>query len=280
MKLASYRLNNQDSYGVVVGDGVIDLAKRLPQKDLKSLLQAGGLAKVAEAIKGAKADAKLSEVSLLPVIPNPEKILCVGLNYKAHREETGRKETDNPAIFVRFPDSQTPHQGPIVKPKTSDQLDYEGELAVIIGKTARHVQPADALKYIAGYSIYHDGSVRDWQYHTMQWTPGKNYPKTGGFGPWMVTTDDIPDPSKLHLQTRLNGKVMQDSDVDLLIWDIPTLIKYITTFTELHAGDVISTGTPGGVGSKRTPPVWMKAGDKAEIEISGIGVLENTIVNE
>jgi 2-keto-4-pentenoate hydratase/2-oxohepta-3-ene-1,7-dioic acid hydratase in catechol pathway len=280
MKIASFRLNNKDSYGAVVGDGVVDLGKRLPHKDLKSLIAAGALKEAEAAAKGAKADAKLSEITFLPVIPNPEKILCIGLNYKAHREETGRKETDNPAIFVRFADSQVGHKGKIVLPKVSTQLDYEGELAVIIGKKARHVSEADALKIIAGYSCYHDASVRDWQYHTMQWTPGKNFPQTGAFGPWMVTADEIPDPTKLTLTTRLNGQVMQNSTTDLLIWPIPALIKYITAFTELNPGDVISTGTPGGVGSKRTPPVWMKAGDKAEIELSGIGILENTIVAE
>ena len=280
MKLASYRLQNKDSYGAVVDGGVIDLAKRLKYPDLHSVIAAGALAEAAAAAKGAKPDATLEQISFLPVLPNPGKIICVGLNYKAHREETGRKETDNPALFVRFPDSQTAHLQPLVKPKASDMLDYEGELAVIIGKSGRHVPEDKALGIIAGYSCYNDGSVRDWQNHTIQWTAGKNFPKTGSFGPWMVTTDEIPDPTKLTLTTRLNGNVMQNSGTDLLIWSIPTLIKYITTFTELRPGDVISTGTPGGVGMKRTPPVWMKAGDTVEIEITGIGILKNQIVAE
>lgn len=280
MKLASFRLQNKDTYGAVVDGGVIDLGKRLKHSDLRSLIAAGALAEAAAAAKGAKPDAKLTDIAFLPVLPNPGKIICVGLNYKTHREETGRTETENPALFVRFADSQTAHLQPLVKPKASDKLDYEGELAVIIGKAGRHVPAEKALDIVAGYACYNDGSVRDWQNHTIQWTAGKNFPKTGSFGPWMVTADEIPDPTKLTLTTRLNGNVMQHTTTDLLIWPIDVLIKYITTFTELRPGDVISTGTPGGVGFKRNPPVFMKAGDTVEVEISSIGILENPIVAE
>jgi 2-keto-4-pentenoate hydratase/2-oxohepta-3-ene-1,7-dioic acid hydratase in catechol pathway len=280
MKLASFRLQNKETYGAVVDGGVIDLGKRLKYPDLRSLLTAGALSEAAAAVKGAKEDAKIVDIDFLPVLPNPGKIICVGLNYKTHREETGRSETENPALFIRFADSQTSHLQPLLKPKASDKLDYEGELAVIIGKPGRHVPAEKALDIIAGYSCYNDGSVRDWQNHTMQWTAGKNFPRTGSFGPWMVTTDEIPDPAKLTLTTRLNGDVMQHTTTDLLIWPIDVLIKYISTFTELRPGDVISTGTPGGVGFKRNPPVFMKAGDTVEIEISSIGILENPIVAE
>lgn len=280
MKLASFRLQNKDTYGAVVDGGVIDLGKKLKYPDLRSLIEAGALGEAAAAAKGAKADAKLTDITFLPVLPNPGKIICVGLNYKTHREETGRSETENPALFVRFADSQTAHLQPLLKPKASDKLDYEGELAVIIGKAGRHVPAEKALDIVAGYSCYNDGSVRDWQNHTIQWTAGKNFPKTGSFGPWLVTKDEIPDPTKLTLTTRLNGNVMQHTTTDLLIWPIDVLIKYITTFTELRPGDVISTGTPGGVGFKRNPPVFMKAGDTVEIEISSIGILENPIVAE
>jgi 2-keto-4-pentenoate hydratase/2-oxohepta-3-ene-1,7-dioic acid hydratase in catechol pathway len=280
MKLASFRLQNKDTYGAVVDDGVIDLGKRLKYPDLRSVIEAGALGEAANAAKGVKADSKLSDVSFLPVLANPGKIICVGLNYKTHREETGRAETENPALFVRFADSQTAHLQPLVKPKASDKLDYEGELAVIIGKAGRHVPAEKALDIIAGYACYNDGSVRDWQNHTIQWTAGKNFPKTGSFGPWMVTKDEIPDPTKLTLTTRLNGNVMQHTTTDLLIWPIDVLIKYITTFTELRPGDVISTGTPGGVGFKRNPPVFMKAGDTVSVEISSIGILENPITAE
>ncbi|MFN4282020.1 MAG: fumarylacetoacetate hydrolase family protein [Alphaproteobacteria bacterium] len=276
MKLVSFRLNNKDSYGVVNGDGIVDLGKRLPYADLRALLEADGLSKAADAAKDAP-DVKLADIEYLPLIPNPGKIICVGLNYKAHREETGRKPTDNPALFVRFPDSQTAHKQPLVKPKESPQMDYEGELAVIIGKAGRYVSEKDAFSIIAGYSCYNDGSVRDYQYHTMQWTAGKNFPKTGAFGPWMVTKDEIPDVNKLTLKTRLNGQQVQETGIDLMLFNIPVLINYITTFTELRPGDVISTGTPGGVGVKREPQLFMKKGDKVEVEISGIGILENPV---
>lgn len=280
MKLASFRLQNKDTYGAVIDGGVVDLGKRLKHADLRSLIAAGAISEAAAAIKDAKPDAKLTDITFLPVLPNPGKIICVGLNYKTHREETGRAETENPALFIRFADSQTAHLQPLVKPKASDKLDYEGELAVIIGKKGRHVPAEKALDIVAGYSCYNDGSVRDWQNHTIQWAAGKNFPKTGSFGPWMVTSDEIPDPTKLTLTTRLNGQVMQHTTTDLLIWPIDVLIKYITTFTELDPGDVISTGTPGGVGFKRNPPVFMKPGDTVEVEISAIGILENPIVAE
>jgi 2-keto-4-pentenoate hydratase/2-oxohepta-3-ene-1,7-dioic acid hydratase in catechol pathway len=276
MKLVSFRLNNKDSYGVVVGDGIVDLGKRLPYADLRALLEADGLSQAADAAKD-KPDVRLADIEYLPLIPNPGKIICVGLNYKAHREETGRKPTDNPALFVRFPDSQTAHKQPLVKPKESPQMDYEGELAVIIGKKGRYVSEKDAFSIVAGYSCYNDGSVRDYQYHTLQWTAGKNFPKTGSFGPWMVTKDEIPDVEKLTLTTRLNGQQVQHTGIDLMLFSIPVLINYITTFTELRPGDVISTGTPGGVGVKRDPQLFMKKGDKVEVEISGIGVLENPV---
>jgi 2-keto-4-pentenoate hydratase/2-oxohepta-3-ene-1,7-dioic acid hydratase in catechol pathway len=280
MKIISYKHGGKATYGAIVGDGVVDLGGRLQYADLRSLLEAGALPEAAKVADGVAPDAKLSEIEYLPLIGNPGKIICVGLNYKAHREETGRKPTDQPALFVRFAESQTAHNGPLVRPKASEMLDYEGELAVIIGKTGRHVKKADALSIIAGYSCYNDGSVRDWQNHTLQWTAGKNFMQTGSFGPWMVTTDEIPDPTALELTTRLNGAVMQNSTTDLLIFDIPTLIEYITTFTVLEPGDVISTGTPGGVGFKRDPQVFMKPGDKVEIEITKIGILANDIVGE
>jgi 2-keto-4-pentenoate hydratase/2-oxohepta-3-ene-1,7-dioic acid hydratase in catechol pathway len=282
MKLLSYSTNGEDRYGTVVGDGIIDLSARMGEKypDLKSLIAAGAFQDAAQAAEGAAPDSALAEAQFRPVIPNPDKIICVGLNYKAHREETGRAPTDNPALFLRFADTQAGHGEAMVKPAASDMFDYEGELAVIIGSGGRHVAAADALSIIAGYSIYNDGSVRDFQNHTPQWIPGKNFPKTGGFGPWMVTADEIPDPTQLELTTRLNGEVMQNTTTDLMIFDIPTLIEYITTFTELRPGDIISTGTPGGVGFKRDPQVFMKAGDEVEVEISKIGTLTNPIIAE
>ncbi len=281
MKLLTYSQGGAVSYGAVTGDGVVDLGKRLGQyPDLRSLLEAGALNQAAGAAKDAAADHALGDITFLPVIPNPDKIICVGLNYKAHREETGRTPTDNPALFMRFADTQTGHKEPMIKPNNSDAFDFEGELALIIGKTARHVSEADALDYIAGYACYNDGSVRDFQNHTPQWMPGKNFPATGAFGPWMVTADDIPDPTKLTLTTRLNGEVVQQSATDLLIFTIPVLMAYITSFTTLRPGDVISTGTPGGVGFRRKPPLFMKAGDTIEVDITDVGTLTNPIATE
>ena len=178
---------------------------------------------------------------------------------------------------MRFADTQTGHLAPMIKPNNSDAFDFDGELALIIGKTARHVSEADALDHIAGYACYNDGSVRDFQNHTPQWMPSKNFPATGAFGPWMVTTDEIPDPTRLTLTTRLNGEVVQQSATDLLIFTIPVLMAYITSFTTLRPGDVISTGTPGGVGFRRSPPLFMKAGDTIEVEITDVGTLTNPI---
>ncbi|MEE8083684.1 MAG: fumarylacetoacetate hydrolase family protein [Alphaproteobacteria bacterium] len=282
MKLVSYTANGKHAYGIARDDGIVDLTSRIGDSypDIKSLIAGDGLEAAAAAADGESPDQSLDGITYRPVIENPDKIICVGLNYKAHREETGRAPTDNPALFIRFADTQAGHNQPMIKPRASDMFDYEGELAVIIGKGGRHVKAADYASVIAGYSIYNDGSVRDFQSHTIQWTAGKNFPKTGGFGPWMVTADELGDPAQLELTTRLNGEVLQNTTTDLMIFDIPTLIEYITSFTELGAGDVISTGTPGGVGQRRDPQVFMKGGDTVEVEISKIGTLVNPIVDE
>ena len=282
MKLVSFRWQGSESYGAVLDGGVVDLGKRLGERypDLGSVLAADALGEAADAAEGEAADVSLDEVTFLPVIPNPGKIVCVGLNYLTHRDEAGRGETGHPAIFTRFPETQVGHGQPVVRPRVSDKLDYEGELALIIGKPGRYIEEEGALSHIAGYACYLDASLRDWQRHTEQWTPGKNFPSTGGFGPWMVTADEIPDPTRLTLTTRLNGEVMQRSTTDLLIFTIPVLINYISSFTELRPGDVIATGTPGGVGSRRDPPVFMKAGDTVEVEITQIGTLAHSIADE
>jgi 2-keto-4-pentenoate hydratase/2-oxohepta-3-ene-1,7-dioic acid hydratase in catechol pathway len=222
----------------------------------------------------------LGDIEFLPPIPNPGKILCVGLNYENHRRETGRAEVANPTIFTRFADSQTGHRSAILCPPESTKLDYEGELAIVIGKGGRRIPAATALDHIAGYSCYNDGSIRDWQAHTIQFTPGKNFPATGAFGPWLVTPDEFGLPKDQKIQTRLNGTVMQSAVLADMIFPIAQLIEYCSTFTPLAPGDVIVTGTPGGVGVKRDPQVFMKPGDRVEIEIDGIGILENDIVAE
>jgi 2-keto-4-pentenoate hydratase/2-oxohepta-3-ene-1,7-dioic acid hydratase in catechol pathway len=282
MKFLSFEHGGAASWGAVIDGGVVDLGKAMGGKypTLRSAIEGDALAEAAKAADSASPDATIDEITFLPVIPDPDKILCVGLNYKSHIEETGRSDSDYPTIFTRFTNTQVGHGQPMIRPKDSDKYDYEGELAVIIGKGGRHISEADSLNHVAGYSCYNDGSIRDWQRHTSQFTPGKNFVGTGGFGPWMVTTDEIPDPASMHLMTRLNGETLQDATTDLLVFSIPVLINYISTFTELVPGDVIVTGTPGGVGFKRNPPVFMKDGDTCEIEIDKIGILSNPIADE
>ena len=280
MRLVSFKVDGRAAFGVVKGDGIIDLTKHTGFKSLRELLAAGALPVVSALLGSLPADLPLEGTQLLPPIPDPGKIICVGLNYLDHVAETGRQLTENPALFPRFAASQIGHLAPLLKPLESDQLDYEGEVAVVIGKGGRRIQEADALSHVAGYSCYNDGSVRDWQYHTSQFMPGKNYVGTGGVGPWIVTTDEIPDPRVMTLTTTLNGTVMQNASVDMMITSIPAQIAYISTFTVLEPGDVIVTGTPGGVGAKRKPPVWMKDGDVIEITVGKVGTLRNVVKNE
>jgi 2-keto-4-pentenoate hydratase/2-oxohepta-3-ene-1,7-dioic acid hydratase in catechol pathway len=282
MKLVSYRHQGTESFGVVDDGGVVDAGRRLAGRyaGLRAVLAAGALGELRSATAGQRPDAALEAVELLPPIRDPGKLLCVGLNYKTHVEETGRTETPHPSIFVRFIDSVVGHGQPMVKPALSEQFDYEGELAVVIGTPAWRVPAARALAHVAGYACFNDGSVRDFQRHTTQWTPGKNFRASGAFGPWVVTADEIPDPTRLTLSTRLNGQELQRATTDLLIYTIPVILEYVTSFTPLAPGDVIATGTPGGVGSRRTPPVWMRKGDEVEVEISSVGLLRNPILEE
>src|SRR2546430_763898 len=280
MRLASFRTAQGASYGAVTNQGIVDLGRRLGNRysDLRALLERDGLEGQRKAA-GAAADYKESEVSWLPLIPNPGKIVCVGLNYEEHRQETGRDKTEQPALFLRLAESQVGHKQPILRPRESKNLDYEAEIAVIIGKAGRRISQKDAWDHIAGYSCYNEGSVRDWQRHTVQWTAGKNFAHTGGFGPWMVTADEIPPNAKLELSCRLNGERMQHATTDQMIFKIPKIIEYVSAWTTLLPGDVLVTGTPGGVGARRNPPVWMKPGDKVEIEIDKVGILENSIAD-
>lgn len=282
MKFASFVVQGRTTYGVVEADQVIDLESVKPTfgTDLKQAIAINRLGELTPAVLAPLPRVALADVTFLPVIENPGKVLCIGINYATHVRETGREMPTYPMIFTRFADSQVAHLQPIIRPKASHKLDFEGELAVVIGKTARHVKAADALEYVAGYACYNDGSVRDWQKHTIQFVPGKNFPRTGGFGPWLVTCDEIGDPQDLELTTRLNGEVMQHTRTSDMIFDVRHLIEYCSTFTELAPGDVIVSGTTGGVGAFREPPVWMKPGDTVEVEISGIGILRNSIADE
>ncbi|MBN9425902.1 MAG: fumarylacetoacetate hydrolase family protein [Burkholderiales bacterium] len=278
MKLASFEVGGRASWGVVDGDRAIDMSDLYPT--LRAALAADALPQVRDAAAKRSAGVALDGLRFLPVIPDPGKIVCVGLNYEEHRIESERDPTEKPTLFLRLPESQVGHGQPIIAPPESERLDYEGEIAVVIGRRGRRIDAARAWEYIAGYAPYNDGSIRDWQRHTTQWTPGKNFAATGGFGPWMVTRDEIADGEVLTLETRLNGQVMQHATTDMLIFSIPEQIAYISTFTTLEPGDVIVTGTPGGVGARRTPPVWMKPGDRVEIEVSKVGVLVNSIARE
>jgi 2-keto-4-pentenoate hydratase/2-oxohepta-3-ene-1,7-dioic acid hydratase in catechol pathway len=279
MRLLSFESNGRPGFGVVVGDGVVDASERLAGKprSLREALAAGALP-LLERMSAMQADFRLSDVTFAPVIADAAaKLLCVGVNYMPHIREMGRERPDRPVIFVRFRDSIVGHQQQLLKPRESEQLDFEGELAVVIGKRARRVAKDRALDYVAGYACFNDGSVRDFQRHSGQFTPGKNFHASGAFGPWLVTADETGNPRELTLTTRLNGTVMQHESVGELCFDVPHLIEYCSTWTQLEPGDVIVTGTPGGVGAGRKPPVWMKPGDSVEVEISKIGTLRNSV---
>ena len=228
---------------------------------------------------GAPVD--LAKAKILPPFPTPPKIICVGLNYRDHSAESGFKQPDYPTLFTRFATSLVGHGAPVVRPKVSDKFDYEGELVAVVGKGGRHIAKDGALAHVAGYSIFNDVSVRDYQFKSPQWTVGKNFDGTGPFGPAFVTADELPPGGKgLRIQTRLNGQIMQDANTDDMVFDVATLIAVISEAITLESGDVIVTGTPSGVGQSRKPPVFMKAGDRIEVEIEKIGVLSNPVVDE
>ena len=285
MRLISYRQDGESGVGIMVNDqSFISLANAQPDlpRTLRGLLELGpdGLKAAKQAVAGKDGDLLINDVVLDPLIPEPPAIWCAGLNYVSHREETGSPVTEQPTLFFRIVASQVGHLQPMVRPNASDKFDYEGELAVIIGTGGRHIGESDALKHIAGYACYNDGTLRDWQRHTSQFSPGKNFVATGGFGPWLVTADEFGDPYSQTMTTRLNGEVMQNAAIDLMLFRIEKLIAYISTMYPLNPGDVISTGTAGGVGFRRDPPVFLKAGDTVSVEITGIGTLLNPIVDE
>jgi len=283
MKLMSYQYAGRETWGVVVGDGVADLAARTGHATLADFIASADFARRDALVDGLKADAKLADVTFLPVIPRPEKIVCAVRNYMDHHQEVlaagmQRELSEQPPIFLRVWRSQTPHNGPIVRPHVSESLDWEGELAVIIGEGGRNISEADAWKHVAGYSCYNDASIREWQFHAKQIASGKNFESTGGFGPWMVTADEIAPGRELKLEVRLNGEVVQSSHTGHMIFSIPKLINYASTIFTLTPGDVIATGTPAGVGWSKKPPRFMKPGDLVEVEIEAIGLLSNLVV--
>lgn len=277
MRYLSFLRNGRPGYGCLVDGAVCDLGKRTGFPDLATHIAHRFETLGAE--REINADFPLSEVQFLPVITNPSKVLCVATNYY-EPGDLSRERPDYPLLFTRFAASQTGHGQPLPKPRVSEKLDYEGELAVIIGRSGRYIDEGDALLHIAGYSCFNDGSVRDWQKHSTQFTPGKNFARTGGFGPWMVSADEIPDPTNLGLQTRVNGETRQASNTSRMIYTIPSLISYVSRFTILEPGDVLVTGTPSGFGSLRSPPSFLQDGDVVEVEIEKIGILRNVVTNE
>ncbi len=281
MRVISFEHGGAASFGLANAGGIIDAGARLGGQfsDLRDVLRQGALGRLEE-LSGLAPDVAEDDIRYLPVVPNATKILCVGINYMGHIQETGRDVPRHPVLFTRFADSFVGHGRPLIRPRASRDFDYEGELAVIMGKRAWHVSRAQAMDYVAGYTCCNEGSIRDFQYHSIQFTAGKNFFRSGALGPWMVTRDEQPDPAALHLRTVLNGAVLQDAPVSDLCFDVPSLIEYCSIWTPLEPGDVIVTGTPGGVGRVRKPPLWMKPGDVVEIDIRGVGVLRNTIAEE
>jgi 2-keto-4-pentenoate hydratase/2-oxohepta-3-ene-1,7-dioic acid hydratase in catechol pathway len=278
MKYVSFNRpeSKEISLGKAVGEKVVELVSLHGEgTNLKSALCQGDLHDLVEGDTY-----KREEIHFLPVVPDPGKILCVGLNYDSHRKEAGREQADHPAIFIRYADTLIAHGDPIIRPAISSKLDYEGELALVIGKAGRYISEAEALDHVAGYACFNDASIRDWQKHNIQFTPGKNFPGTGAFGPYMVTPDEVGNLEEQRVITRLNGEILQDQPISDMIWSVATLINYISTFTPLSPGDVIVTGTPGGVGFKRTPPIWMSPGDVVEVSVGTVGILVNPIADE
>ncbi|MEP9375311.1 fumarylacetoacetate hydrolase family protein [Aquabacter sp. CN5-332] len=282
MKFASFHIDGRPTYGAVDGEIIAEVTSehRQAYADLRAAIASDRLTEIGQAALASGKRHPVGGIRLDPVIPNPDKIICVGLNYESHRLETKRPDSAYPSIFLRFADTQIGHDAPTILPLSSTRFDYEGELAVVIGKGGRYISEADALDHVAGYSCYNDVSVRDWQRHTHQFTPGKNFPATGPFGPFLVTPDEVGDLAPLRITTRLNGEVMQDAHFSQLIFSVPHIISYVSGFTELRPGDVIATGTPGGVGDRREPPHYMKAGDVVEVEIERVGLLRNHVEAE
>lgn len=281
MKLLTYDAGSGAHVGLATDDGIVDLTSRAGVTSLRELIAAGRVAEMAE-FAGETPDHALDGVTYLPVIPDPDHIWCVGVNYMDHLQEAidaglPRSKTEHPMIFGRYADTLVGHNQPILKSPVVNKLDYECELAVIISKPGRYISKEDALDYVAGYSCFNEGSARDWQYHTAQVVPGKNFQGTGGFGPWMVTADEIPDPQVLDISTVLNGETLQSANTRDMIFDVATTISYVSHISELQPGDVIASGTPSGVGQSRDPQIFMQVGDSCEIQIENVGTLVNGI---
>jgi len=283
LKLATFTANGRTSYGVVVGDGIADLGTRLKYGSVLDILRAGALDAVREAARGAKPDVVLNSATLLPPVVGPEKILCIGVNYANRNEEykDGSEQPKYPSMFFRTPGSLTGHGQPIVRPKASPQLDYEGEICLVIGKEGRHIAKERAMEHVAGYTLCNEGTLRDWVRHAkFNVTQGKNFDASGSIGPYFVSADEIDPAKPLHLVTKVNGEVRQDDTTANLIFGFAELLAYITIFTTLKPGDIIVTGTPVGAGARFDPPRWLNAGDVVEVSVPEIGTLSNRVVDE
>ncbi|RQZ18760.1 FAA hydrolase family protein [Burkholderia sp. Bp9031] len=283
MKLVSYRRAGKAAFGAIKEQGIVDLASRMPAlADLASLLADDAALDEARRLvaAAAAADFPLTDVELEPVIPRPNKIICVGINYVAHAAEAGRTVGKYPVIFHRYAETLLPHGAPLIRPTISDSFDFEAELAVVIGRGGSHIAPEDAMSHVAGYTCFNDASVRDWQFHTHQYGMGKNFRGTGALGPWLVTTDEIPDYRELSVHGLLNGEQMQIGKLSELAFDIPALIAYVSQALDWQPGDILATGTPSGIGFKRQPPVFLKPGDTFDVVIPGVGTLSNPVADE
>ena len=289
MKLCTIAVAGGETFGAVVGDVFHDLGGHFAGRcsDIAGLLAGDHLEEARRYLEevsnertaaGAR-ETPVSEVAFLPVISRSDaRIFALGWSYKAHQEETGKDATPFPTLFNKLPQSLVGHGQALIKPRASEMYDYEGEIAIVIGREGRHIPRESALAHIAGYTIVNDGSVRDWQKQSV--AAGKNFDASSAMGPWLVTTDEIGDPRQMVLTTRLDGEVMQHSPFSLMAWDLDYLVHYVSTFTRLRPGDVISTGTPGGVGARRNPPRYVRAGEVIEVEVTGIGTLRNQVADE
>jgi 2-keto-4-pentenoate hydratase/2-oxohepta-3-ene-1,7-dioic acid hydratase in catechol pathway len=280
MKFVSFRVQGRYHSGLLAGSSVVPLLdlELGEYVSLQHAIERGLSVANVDGFSDKRQSIALSEIDILPPIVNPGKIICVGTNYESHRVETAREKTTRPPLFLRTAESLVPDGAPLLCPMESTMFDFEGEIAIVMGRSARRVTRESALDYVFGYSCFNDASVRDWQRHTQQWTPGKNFDATGGFGPYLVTKDEAGPPEDLHLTTRLNGQIVQHACGDQMIFSIAEIIEYVSTFTTLRPGDVIATGTPGGVGALRVPPLFMTSGDRVEVEVSRVGLLSNPVM--
>lgn len=285
MRLAAWKHNEGDHLGIHIG--IVDGGDVVPcdadalggASTIRAVLENDVVSRVTSALR-EQDRVPLSKVQLQPPIADPQKILCIGLNYRSHQEEANWRPDPYPTVFTRFADTQVGHDQAIVHPSVSENFDYEGELAVVIGQGGFRIPEESAMDHVAGYSCYNDASVRDWQFHASQWVPGKNFPATGGFGPWLTLTDEVDDITSCQLTTRVNGEVRQSAAIADLIFGIPELVAYVSTFTRLLPGDVFVTGTPAGVGFFSDPPKFLVPGDVVEVEIDGVGLLRNQVAGE